>query len=272
RLEMHVVDVRSAVDIAVESIRAAAARKSITISVSGPAAGVIADAARLQQVFGNLLANALQFTPAGGTIAVSVSTDRTEVLVAISDSGAGIDPELLPHVFDPFRQGEAGLTRRHGGLGLGLAVVRQLVELHGGRVRAASGGPGCGATFTVALPRETTLTERSDGRPVLSGIRVLVVDGDAAETDMLTMALESSGALVTTAASRSDATDAIASAEVALMVCAGLTDADREALMKDAGQGRDAIQTVGVARPFAPADVVRAAAHALEAGDRPLTT
>ena len=112
----------------------------------------MADTTRLQQVFWNLVTNAVKFTPEGGQVAVSLRRTATNVEIVVSDSGRGISPTFLPFVFEPFRQGESRFDRAHGGLGLGLAITKQLVELHGGTIRASSPGVGQGATFTVTLP------------------------------------------------------------------------------------------------------------------------
>ena len=113
---------------------------------------IIADPDRLQQIVWNLLSNAIKFTPAGGRVTISTRRVGDEIEIVVADSGAGIEPDFLPHVFDRFRQAEGGSTRRHGGLGLGLAIVRHLAEMHGGSVRVESDGPGRGATFHVRLP------------------------------------------------------------------------------------------------------------------------
>jgi CheY-like chemotaxis protein len=156
---------------------------------AGPVAG---DPARLQQVIWNLLSNAVKFTPKGGRIQVLLERVNSHIEISVSDTGQGIRPEFLPHVFDRFRQADGSTTRRHGGLGLGLSIVRQLVELHGGSVRAKSPGEGQGATFIVALPlaivRELP-PEKAQPKPafdgetdecpaLLTGIKVLVVDDE----------------------------------------------------------------------------------------------
>jgi signal transduction histidine kinase len=140
--------VRGAVETAAERARA----RGVTFEVTTEPAPVSGDAARLEQVVGNLLSNAIQFSPEGGEVDVEVARAGHDAVIRVRDYGAGIDPEFLPHVFEQFRQADGGLSRQHGGLGLGLTIVRQLVELHGGRVEAESSGPGRGATFTVRLP------------------------------------------------------------------------------------------------------------------------
>ena len=146
------MDLRSSVGSAVETLRPAAAAKEIAVEVGGADAAllVIGDEERLQQVLWNLLANALKYTPRGGSVKITSSSDGDRAVVTVSDNGEGIDPAFLPHVFEPFRQGASATMRT--GLGLGLAIVRRLVDLHGGRITAESKGAGYGATFTLSLP------------------------------------------------------------------------------------------------------------------------
>ncbi len=153
-LEPAPLDLEPVVRSAVESSRHAASQRQITMSLAVDDAPVTVrgDLARLQQVVGNLLSNAIKFTPNGGQIDVSLAQDSGSARIVVIDTGDGIDPEFLPHLFEPFRQAETGSTRRYGGLGLGLAIVRQLVELHGGSVSGDSAGPQGGARFTVLLP------------------------------------------------------------------------------------------------------------------------
>jgi signal transduction histidine kinase len=146
------------VEAAVEAVRPAAEARGVSVRKAiGAGIGDIAgDPARLQQVVWNLLSNAIKFTPKGGSVEVLVGREGTNVLIAVSDTGEGIGPEFLPHVFERFRQADMSTTREHGGLGLGLAIVRHLVELHGGTVKAESDGPGSGSTFTVTIPLENS--------------------------------------------------------------------------------------------------------------------
>ena len=154
RLTMQPVDVVQAVGAAIESVAptAVAKHQTLTSSFGDTPMLVAGDPSRLQQVFWNLLSNAVKYTPREGRIEVFVSSTVTEVEVTVRDTGVGITPDVLPHVFERFRQGESGPTREFGGLGLGLAIVRHLVEIHGGSVRATSAGRGKGASFTVTLP------------------------------------------------------------------------------------------------------------------------
>jgi len=178
-LEMQRVELVPVVEAAVESVRAVAQAKSLELRLAlddgaGPVAG---DPARLQQVVWNLLSNAIKFTPPGGLVEVRLERDGPRrARLRVADSGEGIAPEFLPHVFERFRQAESSTTRRHGGLGLGLAIVRHLVERHGGGVRAESGGPGRGATFTVELPTLGAEAAAAAVHPAASGGAGLLPD------------------------------------------------------------------------------------------------
>jgi CheY-like chemotaxis protein len=185
---------------------------------------VLGDATRLQQVVWNLLSNAVRFTPPGGRVTVGLRRAGPEAVLTVSDTGRGMSSALLPRVFDRFRQGESGTMRSHGGLGLGLSITRQIVELHGGTIRADSPGEGRGAIFTVSLPLEALQAARP--RPAaaparlddpdraaasrrLENVDVLVVDDDAETREVLKVALGFEGARVTTAPSVADAVEAI---------------------------------------------------------------
>ncbi|MEP7247765.1 MAG: response regulator [Gammaproteobacteria bacterium] len=205
-LAMQAVDLAAAVDAAVDSQRPAAQAKGLTIEVSAAPAGftVNGDVGRLQQVFLNVLSNAVKFTSNGGRIEVTHTLTDTDAEVTITDTGEGIASEFLPYVFDRFRQADGTSTRTHMGLGLGLAIVRHVVELHGGTVRAASEGRGKGASFTVAIPLATDvegvprgpLAGRMPGNygpPGGSGVRVLVVEDDMETRDILSAILERGG-------------------------------------------------------------------------------
>ncbi len=153
RLEGRPLDMHDAVETAVDVVRPTANAKGVTVEIrSAPGSVVVADPTRLQQVLWNLLSNAIKFTPAGGAVSVSVDAAET-VIVTVRDTGIGITPAFLPHVFDRFRQADGTTTREHGGLGLGLSIVKTLVEMHGGSVRVASEGRGMGSQFSVSLPR-----------------------------------------------------------------------------------------------------------------------
>jgi signal transduction histidine kinase len=219
QLNVRPVDLAAIVDAAVEIVQPAAAARRIqlTCEIDARPAMTMGDPDRLQQVVWNLLSNAVKFTDAGGRVSVSVRSQAGYVL-RVSDSGRGIDAAFLPHVFETFRQADATASREHGGLGLGLAIARQLVELHGGTIRAESPGAGRGATFEVALPSAMPAGERphramltpAAGNPLfLRNIRVLVVDDDDDSRTLLEMALREHGAQVSTAQSAAEAMAAI---------------------------------------------------------------
>jgi signal transduction histidine kinase len=160
RLELETVRVGDVLQAALESVQPALAARDITLTIAGdPDVRLTADPARLQQVVWNLLTNAVKFTPPGGVIAVSVTPGDGLVRLEVRDSGAGIEPEALPHVFQRFWQADGSSTRRHSGLGLGLAIARHLVELHGGSIAVASAGADQGATFTIVLPVRASTAE-----------------------------------------------------------------------------------------------------------------
>src|SRR5438477_12868733 len=161
-LDRRPVDLVVAIDTAVRAIAVTAAEKPVELVwVRGGAAPVLGDRNRLEQIVSNLLQNAIEFTPAHGRIEVSILQDGGRAQFFVTDTGEGIPRELLPHVFDRFRQGDSTSTRAHGGLGLGLAIVRELVALHDGTVRAESAGPGRGATFVVDLPLAVAAAQAS---------------------------------------------------------------------------------------------------------------
>jgi PAS domain S-box-containing protein len=226
RLSMEPIQPGPAVEAALDTVRPAAEAKEIElVSSLDPAAGpVLADPNRLQQVVWNLLFNAIKFTPRGGRVEARVGRADSRVEIAVQDTGPGIPPDFLPHVFERFRQGDSSSTRRHGGLGLGLSIVKHLVELHGGTVEADSAGVGQGATFTVKLPllsvaRPAGVSPRvaavaagegpADEVPPLEGVRVLLVDDDADGRDLITTVLGQRGARVTGTASVAEAMDAL---------------------------------------------------------------
>jgi signal transduction histidine kinase/ActR/RegA family two-component response regulator len=194
-------------DSALEAVRPAADAKGVTLSkrIELPDLTIQADARRLQQVAWNLLSNAVRFTPAGGRVEIALTRDGGEVEIRVSDTGSGIAAEFLPHVFERFRQADSSTTRAHGGLGLGLAIVRDLVELHGGTVHAESAGAGHGATFIVRLPaipaQGPVPAPPAANAERLAGARVLVVDDDEDTIDVLKTVLEAAGAEVMATAS-----------------------------------------------------------------------
>jgi signal transduction histidine kinase/CheY-like chemotaxis protein len=220
RLDVRPVDVVTSVENAIESVRHAAEARAIRLeTVLDPRAGpVFGDPDRLRQVVWNLLSNAIKFTPRGGRVQVRLERTGSRAAIVVADSGMGITPELLPHIFERFRQGDSTSTRRHGGLGLGLALVKHIVELHGGAVRAESPGAGHGATLTVELPVSLTTPPALAPEPApvpssaaalptvsLKGLRVLVVDDDRDTLDLFTRVLAETGAILRTAASAQEA-------------------------------------------------------------------
>ena len=224
RLEMDRVDLASVARAAIETAEPPARAKAVQIhaSLGDGDMTVTGDANRLQQVLWNLLTNAVKFTPRGGRVDVVLRPKGPNVEVCVKDTGQGIAPEFLPYVFDRFRQADASSTRRHGGLGLGLSIVKQLVELHGGEVAVESEGLGRGATFTVTLPLlaavelpapgasqppAATTAARRDEHPrgQLDGVRALVVDDERDARDLIERLLQEAGAHVATAASTDEA-------------------------------------------------------------------
>ncbi len=217
RLEMVPVDMAAVAAAAVDSVRPAGDAKSVAI-VADCAAQlplVSGDPDRLLQVAWNLLSNAVKFTDAGGRVSLSLSNESTSVALTVTDTGQGIEPAFLPHVFERFKQADASSSRRHGGLGLGLALVRDLVELHGGTVTATSGGPAQGATFKVSLPARGAGSEsvavrgtvrkvipRTDG--VLAAVNVLVVDDDIDGAEIVAHAVRAAGGAVALAGSAAE--------------------------------------------------------------------
>jgi PAS domain S-box-containing protein len=224
RLDIQQIDLVPVIKAALESVRPMAAGRDVRMtSALDPFAGpVSADPARIQQILWNLLTNALKFTPKGGRLHVVLERVNSHVEISVSDTGQGISPSFLPHVFDRFRQADSTTTRHHRGLGLGLAIVKNLTELHGGSVRAKSAGENQGSTFTICLPASVTSTGQDrrhpratlDGSPPeenpdLSGVRVLAVDDEADARHLLERMLSRCGALVETAESGAKAMETL---------------------------------------------------------------
>jgi PAS domain S-box-containing protein len=249
RLELQSVDLAKIVRDAMEVVRPSADAKMIATVLQAPPEPcmLVADPERLQQVVWNLLSNAVKFTDAEGTVTATVSCDGPRVTLEVTDTGRGIAPKFLPLVFERFKQADGTTTRRVGGLGLGLAIVRHIVELHGGHVRAASDGPGRGATFTVTLPVRAVRAERQDAagsvRPAtqalgpqpssLRGVRVLVVDDEPDARDLVFTVLELAGATVETAASAAEALAMLRRAPPDVLVSdLGMPDEDGFELMR----------------------------------------
>jgi PAS domain S-box-containing protein len=263
RLDMRPVELVPVVETAADAVRPAAEAKNIELSVriNSEANFVSADPTRLQQVIWNLLTNAIKFTPQQGKVEVSLGRVGENVEIKVIDTGSGISPEFLPHVFDRFRQADSSSTRRYSGLGLGLAVVRYLVEQHGGSVSAESEGENQGSTFTVRLPVSALRMdadqyarlkqgEPADARqldPALSleGVRALVVEDQADVRELLSVLLKQYGAQVVTSDSAVDALDALRGENIDVLISdIGMPGEDGYWLIKqlrslDAGLGRD---------------------------------
>ncbi|PII18024.1 hybrid sensor histidine kinase/response regulator [Stenotrophomonas sp. LMG 10879] len=222
QLEVEVLDLRDQLNEAMGAQELVAEGKALDVTLQLPAQAcqVLGDATRLQQVFWNLLSNAIKFTPAEGRIDVQLQADGNYWTITVRDTGDGIAPEFLNHLFSRFRQADGTTTRRHGGLGLGLAIVQQLVELHGGTVSAASDGHGHGSTFTVRLPQHLPDAERRPLREVVSGpilepmvvepyplrgLHVLAVEDQPEVLEYLRRMLEEQGASVSAASSAGEA-------------------------------------------------------------------
>jgi signal transduction histidine kinase/CheY-like chemotaxis protein len=212
RLDVQLVEPDKVVEAALGTVHPAAVAKRIDlrVDIAHGVGTVLGDPNRLQQVMWNLLSNAVKFTPNGGMVQVMLGRDGHDVVIRVADSGIGIEPDFLPYVFDRFRQQDASITRKHGGLGLGLSIARQLIELHGGTIGAASPGTYAGTTFTVRLPLAEAeaaplpapaAAPRAQAQGDLAGVKVLLVD-DATDTlDVLQQILQHSGATIMAASS-----------------------------------------------------------------------
>lgn len=227
------VDLVAVVDAALDAVRPAMEAKDIKINtiIDAGLRMISGDADRLQQVVWNVLSNAAKFTPAGGKVEISVNQTTTHVHIRVRDSGPGVEADFLPHVFERFRQADGSTTRTHGGLGLGLAIVRHLVELHGGTIAAENGGDGWGAIFTVRLPlpsgelpREALATaasvfrESQSERPNLDGLKILLVDDETDALDLISVELAQHGADVTAVSNAEDALQALKQSEFDLLI------------------------------------------------------
>jgi signal transduction histidine kinase/DNA-binding response OmpR family regulator len=217
RLDIAGADVAAAIEAALETVRPVAEARGVLLSADVGAVGIIAaDAGRLQQVVWNVLSNAIKFTPEGGSVDLAAARLGQRIVIRVTDTGEGIEPAFLPHLFEPFRQADGSTTRRHGGLGLGLAIVKQLVQAHGGTIRAESDGPHQGSTFTIELPARAlpgaypkgatdnpAQAPRVDGR--LEHLRLLVVDDEEDARTLLEEILSDSGAMVMCASGAQEA-------------------------------------------------------------------
>jgi CheY-like chemotaxis protein len=270
KLQLHLgpVDLISVINAALDAVRPALEAKDIRVETQfHDGLKVIAgDADRLQQVVWNLLSNASKFTPVGGTVGVRINQDETYVEIQVRDTGPGIAADFLPHVFERFRQADGSTTRTHGGLGLGLAIVRHLVELHGGLIAAENETNGSGAVFTVRLPlpsSELSLvpapeTARVDQKKVtevdLKDVRILVVEDELDALDLLTIDLTAHGAKVRGAASAAEAIELLRVEPFDLMISdIGMADTDgynliRQVRRSESGEHIPAIALTAYAR------------------------
>ncbi|WP_437786704.1 ATP-binding protein [Sorangium sp. So ce1097] len=275
RLDSHLIDPGAVVGAAADSLRPTADAKGVALELADETRDVriLGDATRLQQVFWNLVSNAVKFTPAGGVVRVSVAQRGAALHVEISDTGQGIHPDFLPFVFNRFSQADSSTTRRHGGLGLGLAIVRHLVELHGGRTSARSEGEGRGATFEVVLPIAAPAQAERDGlfwardgaapdrappgaRGRIDGVRVLVVDDEADAGEVAGAMLRQLGGEPRVVCSAEEALRALAEFRPDILISdLGMPHEDGFALMRrvralppDAGSAIPAIAITAYAR------------------------
>jgi CheY-like chemotaxis protein len=259
-LTVSPLDLRRVIEAAVETIRHAATAKDITISVDLPplTVPVIGDETRLQQVTWNLLANSVKYTPRGGHVEVALERQRGRAVLSVKDSGEGIEPTLLPHVFEPFRQGASSSTMRSG-LGLGLAIVRRLVDLHGGRIMADSGGAGRGATFIVSLPLAHGAAASGvvppKLEPTFDKLHVLVAEDDADSAAAVTAILKLHGCEIQTASTAAECLRITGEWPTDVLICdVGLPDDDGYGLLRrlrklPEGERIPAIALTAYARP-----------------------
>jgi signal transduction histidine kinase/CheY-like chemotaxis protein len=246
RLERARVDLRDVVRDAVQVIQPGAELKGIrvTVDATGDLGRIFADAARLQQIISNLLSNAVKFTPSGGTVSVTLRRVGNNVEILVSDTGIGIAREFQPWVFEPFRQADGSMTRAHAGLGLGLSIVKNLVDAHGGTVMVSSAGEGRGSTFTVRLPAviaadadevaaEFASASDDDAAGSLDGVSVLVVDDDEPTREMVAAHLHHRHAHVVTAGSSAEAVAVLQRERVDVMLAdIGMPDEDGYSLIR----------------------------------------
>jgi len=240
QLQLAPVDLIAVVEAALDAVRPAVEAKDIRIETDyQKGLRIIAgDADRLQQVVWNLLSNASKFTPGGGTVGIRVFQDETYATIEVSDTGPGIAPEFLPHVFERFRQADGSTTRTHGGLGLGLAIVRHLVELHGGMIGVENSPSGSGAVFTVKLPLPSSELTLETAKPTgvfeetvtevdLAGVRILVVEDDLDALELITIDLAEHGAKVRGVASAAEALSLLENEQFDLLISdIGMADTD----------------------------------------------
>ena len=281
RLDVAPLLLADAIKPAVESARAEAQTKEIAFTVEGLDAPLLVDGdpVRVEQIAWNLLSNAVKFTRSGGSITVRLRQDGDVGVFEVQDTGRGVVPELLPHVFEMFRQDESATRRQEGGLGIGLALVKSLVEMHGGKVSAASDGAGRGATFSVRLPLRdrsafTPLSEAESGTGDMNGFRILLVDDDADTLETFSMLLGASGAAVTTASSGEKAIEASGKDEFDLIISdIGMPGMDGYELIETlrSRPGTAAVPAIALTGFGRPQDVRRAMASGFTAHlDKPV--
>jgi CheY-like chemotaxis protein len=274
RLDREPTELRGVVEAAIETVRDSARSYNVELSVELPAEQIIIQGSpvRLQQIVWNLLSNAIKFTQGGGSVSVQVVREELEARLVVSDTGAGISPEFLPHVFEPFRQADDSLTRRHGGLGLGLAIVHKLTELHGGRVHAESDGLGKGTRFTIALP---CVAGASAGNEKVAGLspyrmsqKVLLVEDSTDTLEMMRALFSAMGCKVLSADTAEKALE-IAAAETPDIIISdiGMPNADGYELLAGLRliRGLENVPAIAVSGYATDEDVVRARAAGFSA-------
>ena len=276
RVEMRPCDLTDVINAGVNVVRPAAEARGITlyVRIDPSVSAAVCDAVRIQQVVWNLVTNAVKFTPKGGRVDVTLSREQSSLQIQVSDNGQGISPDMLPSVFDRFHQADSSTRRRYAGLGLGLSIVKYIVEAHGGTVEASSAGVGMGSTFTVRLPIRAVLiaADREEGEMVterepdqgveisppparggararLDGLRVLIVDDEADARRVMAMVLEQAGAVVTEAGSVREAIEAVSQARPDVLVSdLGMPDQDGFDLIRQVrSSGHDATKLPAVA-------------------------
>jgi signal transduction histidine kinase/DNA-binding response OmpR family regulator len=280
RLDIGGADVAVAIEGALETVRPEAEARGVVLSADVGAVGIIAaDADRLQQVVWNVLSNAIKFTPEGGSVELAAARLGQRIVIRVTDSGEGIDPAFLPHLFEPFRQADGSTTRRHGGLGLGLAIVKQLVQAHGGTIRAESEGAQRGSTFTIELPARSLPAIAMKGKTAgddglhadgrLHHLRLLVVDDEEDARSLLEEILSGSGATVMCASGAQEALELVEEFQPDVLISdVGMPDIDGfefieqlRRLPQEQGGRTPAIALTAYARGE---DLVRAAAAGFE--------
>jgi signal transduction histidine kinase/DNA-binding response OmpR family regulator len=280
RLQIEPVEVAPVVASAIEVVLPAVQAKNILLTThfSPEVGSVMGDRNRLQQIVWNLLSNAVKFTPQGGSIEVGLSQVSNHVAIVVKDSGKGIEPAFLPHVFERFYQGDSSPTRSYTGLGLGLAIVRHLVELHGGSIQAESPGPGQGATFSVFLPQLTAavaapqqtcpdLAQATQDRPDLDEVRVLLLEADADARELYTAMLAGTGAVVNAVSSLEEALALIESFQPHVLVSdLALPDGDGLQLIRQVRQLDDSLRGPLPAIALTPPTHPEAQLQALKSG------